>query len=248
VNKVSLLKRTVTSSSKPTTKQVLQQLKAYCQGKSWTQCGLTALAVKKRARLVVAAQRVAHKMKTPLAAAKQPAEINYEMLSPLLEKQKSWHLQQMQFNHAFSQRLSQHHQSQQPAALRDASELERRDLATAAAKAVTESLYKEFKTACIEENEEEWRENAIADREAEWKTTWIEEFTDNINVEALEEMQTDVQNDVEEEIVEVVQDILYESMDSDSEWSWDEDATWQTNWKEAVARLKTRPRHKKQRR
>ena len=156
----------------------------------------------------------------------------------------------MKFNQEVSERLSQQQQLRQPAALRDAHELERRDLATATAKAVKESLYEDVKTAYIEENEDEWQEAAIADKEAEWKTTWTEEYKDDMEAEALEEMQTEYRTEVEEERNESFQDIVNEAMDSDSEflgqpWTWDEDATWQDNLEEAIARLKSRPRTRK---
>ena len=66
-----------------------------------------------------------------------------------------------------------------------------------------------------------------------------------MEAEALEEMQTEYTTEVEEERNESFQDIVHEAMDSDSEWTWDEDATWQDNLEEAIARLKSRPRTRK---
>ena len=85
-------------------------------------------------------------------------------LSALSKQLKESVEMQMTFNVAIQQQLKQ------PAALRDATEPERRDLATTTAKCVTESMYDDFKAVHMMEKADEWMEKTITDNEGEWRT------------------------------------------------------------------------------
>ena len=77
---------------------------------------------------------------------------------PLLQKQQDMMAQQMDFNHSLSESVERL-QKQPAAALGDANQPELRAFATAAAKAVTESLSEGVKRVYIEDNEDDWEAN-----------------------------------------------------------------------------------------
>ena len=145
MNKVGQQRRRPGSSTEPTTKELLCQLKEYCGKKANP------------------SNRSQQRQKKAVVAEINPQE-EPPWVSALSEYMKDSAEKQMKFNFAMQRQL------QQPAALRDATEPERRDLATATAKCVTESMYDDFKAVHMMEKADEWMEKTITDNEGEWRT------------------------------------------------------------------------------
>ena len=98
-----------------------------------------------------------------------------------------------------------------------------------------------------EDNEAEWEEDTVAEKVTEWKDNWIKMHTDEMQEDALDEKNTEVKKEIGEEISEALQDLINDAMDSDPEFMWDDEDTWQTNVTTALTMVKKR-QHKRQRR
>jgi len=70
---------------------------------------------------------------------------------------------------------------------------------------------------------------------------------DEMQEDALDEKNTEVKKEIGEEISEALQDLINDAMDSDPEFMWDDEDTWQTNVTTALTMVKKR-QHKRQRR
>ena len=92
-----------------------------------------------------------------MAKKAQPAVVP-AWFKPMLRQQQTMMAQQMDFNHSLSESINRL-QKQPAAALGDANQPELRAFATAAAKAVTESLSEGVKRVYIEDNEDDWEAN-----------------------------------------------------------------------------------------
>jgi hypothetical protein len=92
-----------------------------------------------------------------MAKKAQPAVVP-AWFKPMLRQQQTMMAQQMDFNQSLSESVKRL-QKQPAAALGDANQPELRAFATAAAKAVTESLSEGVKRVYIEDNEDDWEAN-----------------------------------------------------------------------------------------